>query len=52
MLVFAQESNSCAGRRHAVLIPPSPFFRGMSESVQHGSRRVVTMANGHPLNDL
>ena len=39
-------------RGHAVLIPPFPFSRGMSESVQHGRNLIVTKTNRHPANDL
>ncbi len=39
-------------RGYTVLIPSFPLSRGMSKSVQNGSNLVVTMAYGHPTDDL
>src|SRR5215471_17101688 len=40
------------GCRHANLIPPLAFARGIAESVQHRGNLVVAVANSHTTNDL
>src|SRR5712692_8241400 len=40
------------GRGHSVLIPLFPLARAISEAVQYGRNLIVTVANGHPTNDL
>src|SRR6516225_504276 len=40
------------GSRHTGLIPPLPFARGVTESVQHGGNLVIAVANGHATNNL
>jgi hypothetical protein len=41
-----------ARRGDPVLIPTIPFARDMSKPIQHGCDLVITVADGHPTNNL